>query len=471
MLLSIQELIGPFHPVLVHLPIGILLFAVVLEWLGRNERITSLRAATRIAYLLGCIAAIVACITGLSLGAGGEYDEATLNLHQWMGISVAIVSAIGYVFSQIQISVMVKISTAVVVVILVTVTGHLGGTLTHGDGYLTKSFNGDDNVSLPVKKIIPDIQQAAVYGDVVQPLLQEKCYTCHSSKKQKGGLRLDGKDWILKGGKEGEILATGKPDESELYKRLLLDPLEEHHMPPKGKPQLNEKQINLLHWWIANGNSFDKKVSEIEQPDKIKTLLLSLQSKPGDNEKAKPGFIPTQAVDKATISSLMALQKQSVIVLPVEANSNYLMANFVSIPKVDAKTISLLTPIQQQLIDLKLGAVNLTESSLKVIAGCRALRKLSIQHSNISDSGLQYLKGLEQLQFLNLVGTSVSADGLMQLKGLKQLESIYIGNTTINKKDWPKLTAAFPKVRLDSGGYRVPALETDTIILKAKSAK
>jgi hypothetical protein len=35
-----------------------------------------------------------------------------------------------------------------------------------------------------------------------------------------------GKDWILKGGKEGEVLTTGKPDESELYKRLLLDPLE-----------------------------------------------------------------------------------------------------------------------------------------------------------------------------------------------------------------------------------------------------
>ena len=55
-------------------------------------------------------------------------------------------------------------------------------------------------------------------------------------------------------------------------------------MPPKGKPQLNERQVNLLHWWIANGNSFDKKVNEIEQPDKIKTVLISLQSKPGDSE-------------------------------------------------------------------------------------------------------------------------------------------------------------------------------------------
>ena len=101
-------MIGPFHPVLVHLPIGILLFAVVLEWLNRNGSNTALKPASRIAYLLGCIAAIFACITGLSLGSSGEYDEATLNLHQWMGISVAIVSAIGYVFSQIQISVMVK---------------------------------------------------------------------------------------------------------------------------------------------------------------------------------------------------------------------------------------------------------------------------------------------------------------------------------------------------------------------------
>ena len=134
MLLSIQELIGPFHPVLVHLPIGILLFAVLLEWLSSKEKYKALKPATSIAYLLGCIAAIVTCITGLSLGSSGEYDEATLNLHQWMGISVAIFSAIGYVFSQVQISVPVKTFTALFILILVTITGHLGGTLTHGDG-------------------------------------------------------------------------------------------------------------------------------------------------------------------------------------------------------------------------------------------------------------------------------------------------------------------------------------------------
>jgi len=81
------------------------------------------------------------------------------------------------------------------------------------------------------------------------------------------------------------------------------------------------------------------------------------------------------------------------------------------------------------------------------------------------------LKSLEELQFLNLVGTAVTADGLMQLKGLKHLNSIYIGQTAINKSDWPKLVVAFPKVKLDSGGYRVPELETDTIIVKAKYVK
>jgi hypothetical protein len=59
----------------------------------------------------------------------------------------------------------------------------------------------------------------------------------------------------------------------------------------------------------------------------------------------------------------------------------------------------------------------------------------------------------------------------MKLKELRHLESIYIGNTSVNKNDWPKLTAAFPKVKLDSGGYHVPGLETDTIILKAKPVK
>ena len=50
----------------------------------------------------------------------------------------------------------------------------------------------------------------------VRPLLAESCYSCHATKKQKGGLRLDSLESILKGGESGPAVVPGKPEESLL---------------------------------------------------------------------------------------------------------------------------------------------------------------------------------------------------------------------------------------------------------------
>ena len=62
-----------------------------------------------------------------------------------------------------------------------------------------------------------------------------------------------------------------------MMRRLLLPRNEEDHMPPKEKPQLKDNEIALIHWWIATGATFDKKTKELEQPEKIKPILLALQ--------------------------------------------------------------------------------------------------------------------------------------------------------------------------------------------------
>ena len=66
----------------------------------------------------------------------------------------------------------------------------------------------------------------------VRPLLAENCYSCHGDKKQKGGLRLDSLEAILKGGESGPAVVPGKPDESLLVEAINYDGLE---MPPNGK--------------------------------------------------------------------------------------------------------------------------------------------------------------------------------------------------------------------------------------------
>jgi uncharacterized membrane protein len=464
---NLIALIGNFHPVLVHLPIGFLLLAILFQLLSGKEKYAGILPAVRIAFLLGMISAVLSCITGWSLSSGGEYDEDTLDYHKWMGISVAIISLLGYLLSNKPNSILKK-SISVLSFLLIIITGHLGGTLTHGKGFLTKAFSNLSDSGKPARKTIANVQEAQVFADIIQPILQDKCGGCHSATKQKGGLRLDGKDWILKGGKDGKVFESGNPMGSELYKRSALDPLEEKHMPPKGKPQLTEQEMNLISWWISSNAGFDKKVKELAQSPKVMPALLAMQSAA---VSVKKPAIPDGNIDKAPEAALDSLRKAGVIVLPVAANSNWLNVNFVSIPKVTDKVVALLAPISKQIVWLKLGYAELSTNSWKLIGQCNNLTRLSIEHTNLTDENLTHLSSLNNLLYLNLVGTKISAKGVEQLKPLSKLEELYLGQTMIKGNDIAAIQKQFPKIAIDSGNYHLESIATDTQLLKAAVVK
>src|SRR5690606_32568807 len=269
MLSAISDLLGRFHPVLVHLPIGILLLACFFQILTIKDRFTILQPAIPVMFFWGMISAVLSCITGLMLYRSGDYEGVLVERHQWLGITVAIASLVLYMLYQLSIGERSARIFSITIIILITITGHLGGSLTHGPDFLTEGLDSGDEPEM-VMKPIPDIQEAVIYKDVVQPLLQARCYNCHGSNKQKGKLRLDEQQYILKGGKDGPVIDPGKADESELIERLMLPLTDEDHMPPREKPQLTPSQISLLHWWISTGAPFDKKVKDLEQTDRIK---------------------------------------------------------------------------------------------------------------------------------------------------------------------------------------------------------
>ena len=91
---------------------------------------------------------------------------------------------------------------------------------------------------------------------------------------------------------------------------------DEHHMPPKEKGQLTAAEINLLHWWIQNGVSTDKKVNQVSQTEKEKQWLASFQ---GDNSiTIKPSSdIPETEVEKPDEAVIEQLKSNGVVVTQV----------------------------------------------------------------------------------------------------------------------------------------------------------
>ena len=463
-----SEFFGHFHVVLVHLPIGILLLACVFQWLERRPKFSSLHVATNIALLIGMICAILSALTGYLLSFSGDYDEGLVITHQWFGISVAAVSIAMFYYHNKAASFKTQVSISILLFVLIIITGHLGGSLTHGSDYLTKSWTlTSDTVAL--RKPIPNVQEAMVYPDVIQPILQTKCYSCHGKNKQKGKLRMDDSLRLMKGGKDGPVIIPGNVEKSEMAKRISLPREDDDHMPPKEKPQPTEQEIALIHWWIKSGASFDKKVKQLDQPEELKPALLALQNV--QEKKIIVPDLPAKPVVKANDEAIKKLKDIGAVVDPVAQNTNYLSANFVTVTNPGDREIQLLLPLKEQLIELKLSGASITDSALLVIAQFKNLMRLQLDHTKITDKGLASLRALEDLRYLNLVGTAVTEKGVMQLKDLKNLRSIYLYQTGVKKSEWKDLKKAFPKTLIDSGGYTVPFLPTDTIEVKPPKTK
>lgn len=119
----------------------------------------------------------------------------------------------------------------------------------------------------------------------VRPLLADNCFECHGAKKQKGGLRLDSRPAILKGGDSGPAIVPGEPAES-----LLIDAVtylnSDLEMPPKRK--LGKRQVETLTTWIAMGAPWpggpkgelarDEKTFEITDKDRAYWAFQPLAS-------------------------------------------------------------------------------------------------------------------------------------------------------------------------------------------------
>lgn len=85
----------------------------------------------------------------------------------------------------------------------------------------------------------------------VQPIFNERCIKCHFGQSPPRGLRLTDYDNILKGGTYRTVVIPGKPEESEMVKRIKGEAIP--RMPFDGPPFLSDDQITTIIAWIASG--------------------------------------------------------------------------------------------------------------------------------------------------------------------------------------------------------------------------
>jgi hypothetical protein len=113
-------------------------------------------------------------------------------------------------------------------------------------------------VKIDASKLPPAAsKQGVTYATDIKPIFDNSCIKCHGSQKQKGKLRLDSLEAVLKGGEAGKVVEPGSSTTSILIANVAHLGDEDEWMPPpdnKDKiPALTKEQIGLIRAWIDQG--------------------------------------------------------------------------------------------------------------------------------------------------------------------------------------------------------------------------
>ncbi len=99
----------------------------------------------------------------------------------------------------------------------------------------------------------PTAAQAEFFEKEVRPVLAENCIECHGPKKQKSGLRLDSRNFVLKGGEIGAVVVPGKPEQSRLILAVNHAGGKDVAAMPSDEKKISPQAIAALTEWVKQG--------------------------------------------------------------------------------------------------------------------------------------------------------------------------------------------------------------------------
>ena len=430
------EYLGKFHPVVLHLPIGAMMFTLVMVILA-IKNLSTFSKPIKIGLIFSFFSALTASILGYLLYRSGGYDEAAIENHLILGwCSTASMGLLWYLFERVAFQ-SIFIPSFFATIVLLMFTGHYGGQITHGEDYLSLPTAEQQQVGINLDSI-------SLYSLAVAKIMDKKCVNCHNYSKRKGGLALHLPQSILEGGERGLPFEAGNSKESRMvnFAHLPLD--DDLHMPPKGRPQLTTSEINLLAYWIDQGAQFDQSVALSQFPEEIQQTMTQFF----------PQSLPD--VDPLSVSVLKKLQTAGFRVSSFTFDTPFIQVKFLK-DTLTESALSSMIDAADQIVELELSDLNLPERFWKEIKKLKNLQKLRLDGTNIQDKHLPQFTSLP-LRSLNLAGTAISTSGLESILKISTLEYVYIWDSEISTQEETKLQEQ-TAVKLVSGifvGFAAP---------------
>lgn len=241
------DFFGKLHPLILHLPIGLIAGLAVFEILSFKS--DCYEKTRKILCIFSTIGFIFATLAGLALANSGGYSGDVFENHKLFCLILTGVSITGTVFFLKGFE---KIYRGFFcgILLLLPIAGHFGGILTHGADWLKMPWEKETSKIEVISEKKDLTKVSDVFRDVIYPIFKEKCIRCHGPDKQKSGWRLDSLEEAMKKGESGEKgVIKGDILKSNLIRVILFPPEHDLAMPPEGKKQLTaDEKLQIIEW-------------------------------------------------------------------------------------------------------------------------------------------------------------------------------------------------------------------------------
>jgi hypothetical protein len=432
---ELNQFIGRFHPLVVHLPIALLLLVAVLESAGSTHRWNHLRVSAGFVLTLAAISVLISVFLGWLLAWSGGYEGKLVTNHMWGGFSLAV-GVLVCCSLRVWDKRIYGVALFATLLILVWTTDK-GGKLTHGEAFMTRHMPGSLRTLLhvpalpnrarpspsttglnPASSNAPPLPSATFYAARVAPIFEDKCSNCHNAEKRKGKLRLDTFENVMRGGKDGIVVKPGDTNHSELFRRINLPPEDKDFMPTDGKPPLTSSEIKVIELWISSGASSTLPALEVHGAPPLPVLESSV--------------LPLASDYRPQLKIIATLEQElGVRLVPRSQNpTDGLILRTMSAPeRCDDAALARLKSIGNLIVDAELARTKVTDAGLKILATFSNIRSLDLAHTTVTSTGVPLLVGLNHLETLNLTATLVDDAGIVKLRRKESLKRLYLFET------------------------------------------
>lgn len=346
-------------------------------------------------------------------------------------------------------SIVTAVAAALALLALVSVSGHYGGELTRGSGFLAEYAPAWLRSLMGTEPRVTSLEAADPYHDVVQPLLELRCGTCHNREKLRGGYSVDDYDSTLVGGDTGLAVLPGNVQASELLYRISLPPDDDAFMPAEGKTPLTAQQVAILRWWVEAGAPRATTLDALAVPPEVEPLLA-----------AELGLAAPAAAEAAVLADAPAdprvvaeLAAAGLLARPVSQSDAGLVVSQSSPGTPLGETaIAALAAARESIVDLNLAGTALDDAGLAAIGELPAATHLRLARNRLTDVALTGLARSPRLEHLNLYGNAGITDaGVETLAAASTLRELYLWQTGVTPAGAARLRARRPETRVDLG--------------------